>query len=143
MQFLGRHLLLEFFGCNEAVDSPDAFRAAIPEAVEAIGATLLNLHVHTFSPQGVTGLAVLAESHMSLHSWPEHRYLAADVFTCGDRVEPLKAIDVLRRHFRPARVEVLEIERGRRAPDGAPPRVSLQRSGIRKNSDNVETVSKV
>jgi len=124
MQSLGRHLIIEFFGCNEAVDSPDVFRAAIPEAVEAIGATLLNLHVHTFSPQGVTGLAVLAESHLSLHSWPEHRYLAADVFTCGDRVDPARAIDVLRRHFRPARVEVLELERGCSAPVGAAVRVS-------------------
>lgn len=123
MQPLGRHLIIELFGCGEGVDSPDVFRSAIPEAVEAIGATLLNLHVHTFSPQGVTGLAVLAESHLSLHSWPEHRYLAADVFTCGDRVEPQNAIDVLRRHFRPQRVEVLELERGRSAPVGAAARV--------------------
>jgi len=67
---------------------------------------------------------VLAESHLSLHSWPEHRYLAADVFTCGDRVDPARAIDVLRRHFRPARVEVLELERGCSAPVGAAVRVS-------------------
>ena len=95
------------------------------EAVDAIGATLLNLHVHTFSPQGVTGLAVLAESHLSLHSWPEHGYLAADVFTCGDRVEPTKAVDVLKRHFQPQRVEVMEIARGRLTPVGAPPQIRV------------------
>ena len=124
MQFLGRHVMLEFFGCNDAVNSPDAFRAAIPEAVDAIGATLLNLHVQTFSPQGVTGLAVLAESHLSLHSWPEHGYLAVDVFTCGDRVDPLKAIEVFKRHFQPERIAVLEVQRGVSPPFGEAPRVS-------------------
>lgn len=121
MTQLGRHFVLEFWGCNDALNSPDVFNAAIPEAVDAIGATLLNLHVHTFSPHGVTGLAVLAESHLSLHSWPEHRYLAADVFTCGDRVDPLAAQPVLERYFQPESVHVIEVARGINPPTGSRP----------------------
>ncbi|MFQ5732482.1 MAG: adenosylmethionine decarboxylase [Planctomycetaceae bacterium] len=120
MPHIGRHVLFELWRCNGGVDSADVFRAAIPEIVDAIGATLLHQHVHRFNPQGVTGLAVLAESHLSLHSWPEHGYLAADVFTCGRRVDPLQAGPVLERIFEPDTLHVLEIARGVDAPDGSP-----------------------
>lgn len=123
MAHIGRHVLFELWGCNGDVDRPEAFRAAIPEIIAAIDATLLHLHVHRFSPQGVTGLAVLAESHLSLHSWPEHDYLAADVFTCGERVDPLRAGPVLQRLFEPAEMHVLEIERGADAANRGPARV--------------------
>jgi S-adenosylmethionine decarboxylase len=76
--------------------SRGAVEAAIREGVREIGATLLNLYVHAFSPQGVTGVATLAESHLALHSWPEHGYLAADVFTCGDQVNPQALLEVLK-----------------------------------------------
>ena len=74
----------------------------------------MNLHVHAFSPQGVTGVATLAESHLALHSWPEHGYLAADVFTCGEHVDPEVLVEVLQQWFEPGLVEVKELERGRR-----------------------------
>ena len=112
MESLGRHLMIELWDCNDRIDDPDAFREAIVESVEAIGATLLHLHVHRYSPQGVTGLAILAESHLSLHSWPEHGYLAADVFTCAEVTVPRHAVDVLQRHFEPQRIEVRELARG-------------------------------
>mgnify|MGYP002831473879 CR=1 FL=1 len=85
---------------------------AIDEAVVAIGATLVQSHVHRYSPQGVTGLAVLAESHLSLHSWPEYGYMAADVFTCGTLTIPRRAVAVFKEIFAPGRIEVREIERG-------------------------------
>ncbi len=114
MDALGRHLMIELWDCNESINQPDAVRSAIESGVRDIGATLLNLHVHAFSPQGVTGVATLAESHLALHSWPEHGYLAADVFSCGEHVEPQILVDVLRQWFEPGFVEVKELERGRR-----------------------------
>lgn len=112
MQALGRHWIVEFWGCNDAVNCADTVRRAVTEAVEAIRATLLHLHVQRFQPHGITGIAVLAESHFSVHSWPEHDYLAADIFTCGETAEPEKAVEVLRKHFAPNNVEVAELKRG-------------------------------
>lgn len=114
MDALGRHVMIELWDCNPAINQPEAVRAAIYEAVREIGATLLNAHVHAFSPQGVTGVATLAESHLALHSWPEHNYLAADVFTCGDHLNPQALIEVLKQRFEPGVVEFKEWERGRR-----------------------------
>jgi len=112
MKSIGRHVLIEFWGCNKNINDPDIVAQSINDAVEAVGATIINLHVHTFTPFGVTGLAVLAESHFSIHSWPEHGYLAADVFTCGTAVDPQAAVPVLRRFFVPKHVEVRELQRG-------------------------------
>lgn len=114
MDALGRHVMIEMWECNPSINEPETVRAAIYEAVRKIGATLLNAHVHSFSPQGVTGVATLAESHLALHSWPEHGYLAADVFTCGDHVNPQALVEVLKQRFEPGVVEVRELERGRR-----------------------------
>ncbi|MFM8543765.1 MAG: adenosylmethionine decarboxylase, partial [Vulcanococcus sp.] len=70
-------------------------RNAITSAAKRAGATLLNLITHRFDPQGVTGLALLAESHISIHTWPESGYAAVDVFTCGDHTMPERACIVL------------------------------------------------
>lgn len=113
MDALGRHLMIELWDCGSGINRPSVVEAAIREGVREIGATLLNLSIHTFSPQGVTGVATLAESHFALHSWPEHGYLAADVFTCGDRVNPHALVDVLKKWFEPGSVDVKEVERGR------------------------------
>lgn len=96
------------------MDDEDAVRAAVVDAVCALPATLLNLHVHSFSPQGVTAVATLAESHLSVHTWPECGYVAADVFTCGDAADPQAAVDVLKTAFAADVVEVKSVERGRR-----------------------------
>jgi S-adenosylmethionine decarboxylase len=112
MDALGRHLLIELWDCSPKINDEDVVAAAIREGVGEIGATLLNLYVHAFSPQGVTAVATLAESHLALHSWPEHGYLAADVFTCGDQVNPRSLVDVLKKWFEPKTLEVKEIERG-------------------------------
>ena len=122
MQALGRHLLLELWGCNQNINDPSSVRRALVDSVEAIGATLLDVNVHTFSPYGVTGVAVLAESHMSLHSWPEHGYLAVDIFTCGNSARPREAMNVLHTVFEPEKIEVQELRRGVR------PMFSLQQS---------------
>jgi S-adenosylmethionine decarboxylase len=85
---------------------------ALREAVRQAGATLLHIHLHHFTPNGgISGVAVLAESHISVHSWPERDFAAFDVFMCGD-AEPEKAIEVLKTAFTPARVNVATLLRG-------------------------------
>ncbi len=81
---LGTHLILDAWDSPfELLDDPDAIRRALLGAVEASGATLIEICVHQFSPYGVTATATLAESHIALHTWPEHGYFAADLFFCG------------------------------------------------------------
>jgi S-adenosylmethionine decarboxylase len=80
--------------------------------VDAAGATLLHIHLHHFTPNGgVSGVAVLAESHISIHSWPERAYAALDVFMCGD-AEPQETVPILKRAFKPSTVRVSEFLRG-------------------------------
>lgn len=109
--YAGTHLLIEFWEAEE-LDSLKTVEAAFTEAVEACGATLLEIRLHHFSPfGGVSGVAVLKESHMSIHTWPEFGYAAIDVFMCG-QVDPGKSIDVLKRYFKPKKVQIMEIKRG-------------------------------
>ncbi|MEM9062236.1 MAG: adenosylmethionine decarboxylase [Pseudomonadota bacterium] len=108
--FAGTHLIIEVVngtGLDDEVRIQQAFRAC----VAACGATLLHIHTHKFSPQGVSGVAVLAESHISVHTWPEIGYGAFDVFMCGD-AEPWKAVDVLSAAFATDDVRVKEFRRG-------------------------------
>ena len=93
---VGKHCILELYGCDGARLNDEGFlRSAITNAALRAGATLLNLITHRFEPQGVTGLALLAESHISIHTWPESGYAAVDVFTCGDHTMPESACQVL------------------------------------------------
>ena len=96
MDMVGKHCILELYDCvSSKLDDEVFLRSAITQAAERAGATLLNLITHQFQPQGVTGLALLAESHISIHTWPEAGYAAVDVFTCGDHTMPEKACAVL------------------------------------------------
>ena len=111
LEYAGTHLLVELWEAS-ALDSVPAVDAALREAVDACGATLLNMFLHHFGEGcGVSGVAVLAESHISIHSWPERGYAAVDIFMCG-ACEPHRAIAVLKRHFTPASVQVTEAKRG-------------------------------
>jgi S-adenosylmethionine decarboxylase len=93
---VGKHCILELYDCDSSRLDDEAFlRNAITTAAKRAGATLLNLITHRFEPQGVTGLALLAESHISIHTWPESGYAAVDVFTCGDHTMPERACQVL------------------------------------------------
>ncbi|NVB38743.1 adenosylmethionine decarboxylase [Pseudenhygromyxa sp. WMMC2535] len=108
----GRHLVVEYHGCKSTHLDDQAFiRELLCEAAEAAGATVLAVHVHGFEPQGVAGVAVLAESHLSIHTWPEVGYVAADLYTCGDCV-PQRAHDVLVAALQAQRCEVMELARG-------------------------------
>ncbi|MEN9766551.1 adenosylmethionine decarboxylase [Vulcanococcus sp.] len=93
---VGKHCILELYHCSPAKLDDEAYlRRTISQAVEEAGATLLNLISHRFTPQGVTGLALLSESHLSIHTWPESQYAAVDVFTCGDHTMPERACQAL------------------------------------------------
>ena len=93
---VGKHCILELYACDSARLDDEAFlRDTLTAAAKRAGATLLNLITHRFEPQGVTGLALLAESHISIHTWPESGYAAVDVFTCGDHTMPERACAVL------------------------------------------------
>lgn len=111
LEYAGTHLLVELWDAHP-LDSIPAVDAALRDAVEACGATLLNLFLHHFGDGcGVSGVAVLAESHISIHTWPERGYAAVDVFMCGG-CEPHRAIGVLKAHFAPGSVQVAEAKRG-------------------------------
>ena len=93
---LGKHCILELYQCDLFRLNDEAFiRTIINSAARISGATLLNLITHKFEPQGITGLALLAESHISIHTWPEHGYAAVDVFTCGEHTSPEIACEVI------------------------------------------------
>ena len=111
-RFAGTHLIVDLWEATK-LDDLKTVERALRAAVEASGATLLHLHLHHFTPNlGVSGVAVLAESHISIHTWPERGYAALDIFMCGD-ADPHKTIPVLEQAFRPAEVEVQALRRGR------------------------------
>ena len=110
-RYAGTHLLLEFWGARN-LDSLRQVEKALSNAVKACGATLLEMSLHRFSPYGgVSGVAVIKESHLSIHTWPEFAYAALDIFTCGD-VDPHTAVPALRKVFQPKQVQVVEHRRG-------------------------------
>jgi len=107
----GMHYIADFWGCSD-LDNTETIENALVQAADIAGAVLLHVHVHKFSGEGgVTGVALLAESHISVHTWPEFDYAAFDVFMCGDAL-PQKAIERLKSIFHPKRVELKEIPRG-------------------------------
>lgn len=117
VEFAGTHLIIDLWGAHH-LDDLELMERAMRDAVTASGATLLHIHLHHFTPNsGVSGVAVLAESHISVHTWPERNFAAFDVFMCGD-AQPEKAIPVLQAAFKPESVEVSEHLRGARTFNG-------------------------
>jgi S-adenosylmethionine decarboxylase len=111
LTYAGSHLIIDLWEA-EGLGDRDRIEQALIDAVKEAGATLLHIHLHTFSDGGgISGVAVLAESHISVHTWPEKGYAAFDVFMCGD-AEPRKALDVFKNAFNPGRVVVGEHKRG-------------------------------
>ncbi len=110
VEFAGTHLILDLWGASR-IDDIDLMERAMRDSVVAAGATLLHIHLHRFTPTGISGVAVLAESHISVHTWPERRFAAFDVFMCGD-ARPELVIPVLKEAFRPEHVDVNEHLRG-------------------------------
>ena len=110
---LGRHLLLELFDCDfDAISNLEAVRSNLVEAAKRARATIVDVVFHKFNPFGISGVVVIAESHLSIHTWPEHRYAAVDIFSCGDVLEPEVAANYLVDQFGAERTAVVEVQRG-------------------------------
>ena len=123
MPTIGSHFILEMYDCPaEVIDDLERVREAVRDAATAARSTLLHLSAHCFEPQGVTALGLLAESHISVHTWPELGYAAADVFTCGDEARPEAACESLARALGAKRQHLQKIERGVEAPRPRPAR---------------------
>ena len=113
MNALGKHLLLELKDCEkEALNDISFLRSAMLSAASECGATILGESFHQFSPQGVSGIVIIAESHLFIHTWPEYGYAAADIFTCGNSVQPEKAAQVLVRKLDSKNHSMVEMRRG-------------------------------
>lgn len=116
-QFAGHHLLVDFWGAKN-LDDPGLIEKTLREAALAAGATILHGHFHHFTPNGgVSGVLVLAESHISIHTWPERNFAAVDVFMCG-ACDPQKTIPVMQSCFEAERVDDSMLRRGRITQDG-------------------------
>ncbi len=113
LETIGTHFIAEMYGCpGELLNDESFIKLSLEEAVDRSGATLLGEISHHFHPQGVTALGLLAESHISIHTWPEAGYAAADVFTCGTVVEPEVACRYLVRALKAERCSLKRVTRG-------------------------------
>lgn len=110
---LGRHVLAEFMGCDShRFDDVAYIEHHMKLAAEEANATIIESCFHRFSPYGVSGVVVISESHLTIHTWPENGYAAVDVFTCGDDADPWIALECLRQALGAKHVDVSEVPRG-------------------------------
>ena len=113
MKILGRHLIVEYTDCDKKVlDNVRTLEKHMHEAVRRAGATILRSVFHRYAPQGVSGVVVIAESHISIHTWPEYGYAAVDFFTCGESVDPHKANEHMKLKLGAKNAFVNELKRG-------------------------------
>lgn len=111
LAYAGTHLIVDLWDATNLNDL-DLVQDALEESARVAGATILHTHLHHFTPNfGISGVVVLAESHISIHTWPERGFAALDIFMCGDCV-PARAIPVLKRVFQPGHVTLVEHKRG-------------------------------
>lgn len=117
MKTLGRHSLIELSGCDpERLKRVREVRSAMLEAARRANGTIVKAVFHAFSPWGVSGVVVIAESHLTIHTWPEYGYAAVDIFTCGVNVDPWKAVKFLEEELESERTDIQSFQRG--LPDG-------------------------
>ena len=110
---LGRQVLIELHDCQQdQLDDVAIIEAHMISAANAAGATVINTTFHHFAPYGVSGVVVIQESHLSIHTWPERKFAAIDIFTCGPNVDPWRAVTYLKNAFRSQRGDAQELPRG-------------------------------
>ncbi len=113
MYALGRQILIELKDCNHNVlNDIDFLRTCLRETAERIGASVVNDSFYQFTPHGVSGVVIIAESHLAIHTWPEHDYAAVDVFTCGNTIEPKNAVKILVEKLGAKESSYIELKRG-------------------------------
>ena len=117
MNALGKHLLIELYDCSPgSLDDLVGVRATMVEAAQTVSATIINVAEHKFQPLGVSVVVMIAESHLSIHTWPEHGYAAVDLFTCSEQMSTSVVVDLIRAAFDSKRVTTMEVHRGLIAP---------------------------
>jgi S-adenosylmethionine decarboxylase len=110
---LGTHLLVELRDCNpEILKDLNRVKNALVSAAKEAKATIVDISFHEFNPFGISGMVVIAESHLSIHTWPEYSYAAVDIFTCGDIIKPEVAAAFLIDHFESKTPSIVELKRG-------------------------------
>ncbi|WP_340102578.1 adenosylmethionine decarboxylase [Rhodohalobacter sp. 8-1] len=113
MEALGRQILVEFYDCKEStINDVEYIESSLIKATEASNATIISHNFHKFSPYGVSGVVVIAESHVAIHTWPEYNYAAVDIFTCGDTIDPWIIQEHLKEYFESKNVSSMEMKRG-------------------------------
>lgn len=111
IKYAGIHLIAEFW-YGKIIEDPQKLKKILIEAAKKSKNDPLEITIHKFNPQGITGVLLLAESHIALHSWPEINYIGVDIFTCGEKALPQKALEYLKKEFRPKKIEIKKIKRG-------------------------------
>lgn len=113
MEALGRQILVEFYDCDESkINDVSYIENSLIQATKASKATIISHNFHKFSPYGVSGVVVIAESHVAIHTWPEYNYCAVDIFTCGDTIDPWVIQEHLKEYFESKNVSSMEMKRG-------------------------------
>lgn len=139
MRALGKHLLVELYGCNpELLKKVDAVRKILVTAAKSCKATVVDVAFHEFKPFGVSGVVVIAESHLSIHTWPEYQYAAVDIFTCGNSIEPEQAVRHIADSFNCPHPSIVEVKRGFISGSGPLPHKVEQ--GGRRSREKVPAV---
>lgn len=112
-QYLGRHILAEFFECDPNVlNNPKLVEKYMLEAALECGATIVNKCFHLFAPHGVSGVVIISESHLAIHTWPEYGYAAVDLFTCGEQCDPKVSYEFLKEKFNSRDAKYSQLNRG-------------------------------
>lgn len=112
-QVLGQHMLVEFYNCNQQIlDDVAAIEQHMNEAARVCGATIVQSTFHRFQPYGVSGVVVISESHLAIHTWPEYGYASVDLYTCGEEIQPHQAYEYLKAVFESKETEVQTLKRG-------------------------------
>jgi S-adenosylmethionine decarboxylase proenzyme len=111
-KILGKHIIAELHGCPfDVLNNKKLVENTVVEAVKAAKMHIVSLHTHAFKPQGVSSIAVVLESHVSIHTWPEYNYAGVDIFTCG-KEDPRVAYEVFLKNLKPQNASVMEFHRG-------------------------------
>ena len=117
MHALGTHLLVELRDCNPRIIKDLAkVKNALVSAAKEAKATIVDISFHEFNPFGISGMVIIAESHLSIHTWPEYSYAAVDIFTCGDLIKPEVAASFLIKEFESKTPSIVELKRGILSP---------------------------
>lgn len=113
MEALGKQILVEYYDCDQSkINDVSYIENSLIQATKASNATIISHNFHKFSPYGVSGVVVIAESHVAIHTWPEYNYAAVDIFTCGDTIDPWIIQEQLKEYFESKNVSSMEMKRG-------------------------------